>query len=186
MALDSTQLTDEALVLLTAVGWSPDRHYDATTRIIEPLAAVGWPIFPEAQRIFASVGMLRFAQGHLPPNQTHPRYPVSHASTMMDHVRFINMELHFDPYDAFEIDHADFLVDWITHPLVADHGGQICPIGSCAPMDPIFVCADGLVCHGSFEYMYPVPGLIILGDRIETALNLLAYEGVWFGEGSTL
>ncbi|MFD3167094.1 hypothetical protein [Herpetosiphon sp. NSE202] len=183
MALDITQLTPEALVLLTAVGWSPDRHYDATTCIIEPLTAVGWPIFPEAQRIFETIGMLRFAQGYLPPDRTHSLYPAAPGRSIIDHVSFINIDLHFDPYDGFEIDHADFLADWITHPLVAEHGGLLCPIGSCAPMDPIFVCADGLVCHGSFEYMYPVPGLIILGDQIETALNLLAYDAVRFGEG---
>lgn len=177
ITLDLTKLTDQARLLLAAAGWFPERQYDATTTIIEPLEAVGWYIFPEAQRIFATLGMLNFNL-KLPPIPANPRITKGQQASLIDHAWFAGNRIKFDPYEAFAVDDEDFIIYWQAHGLVEHHGDLICPIGSYQAWDTLFVCYDGLIVHGSIEFMSPAPGLVVLGDCIETALNQIAYHAV--------
>ncbi|MBM7846635.1 SUKH-3 domain-containing protein [Herpetosiphon giganteus] len=180
MTLNINLLTDQTIFLLTAAGWSPERTYDPTTTILEPLTTIGWPIFPEAQRIFTALGMLNLNLQHLPPIPPDPRTTTPDPIALRDHLWYADIRIDFDPYEAFAMDDEDFIVYWSSHPLVHHHGGSICPIGSYHPWDTLLVCGDGLIVHGSPEFMNPAPGLVVLGSNIETALNQLAYEAVFF------
>ncbi|XSG77560.1 SUKH-3 domain-containing protein [Herpetosiphon llansteffanensis] len=170
----------QARVLLTAAGWSPERQYDATKTIVEPLETVGWQIFPEAQRIFATLGMLKLNCRHLPPIPANPRITKGQQASLLDHLWFASSAINFDPYEAFYVDDEDFIIYWSAHPLVEYHGDLICPIASTEAWDTLFVCHDGLIVQGSIEFMSPAWGLVVLGDCIETALNQIAYDAVVF------
>ncbi|WP_110515399.1 SUKH-3 domain-containing protein [Herpetosiphon llansteffanensis] len=178
------QLSPIAETVYRQLRWTPERDVDPTAHL-EHIKQATYPIFPLAE------AFLRQFSG---------------LTTLGSHNRFIFddqvFEHHGIPYRLWRMfenfipaysQHADYEAApyWLNHPLIANYGRLLCPIGSYDVGSTIFLTSDGWIMTGQFYNMrwggladVAKSALKMWGTTPSEGLNALAEYAVLFDDAA--
>ncbi|ABX04189.1 MAG TPA: hypothetical protein DEF47_00480 [Herpetosiphon sp.] len=174
------QLSQLAETVYRQLGWTPDRDIDPTPHL-EHIKQATYPIFPLAEaflRQFGELTTLGCYNRFIFDNQVFEHQGTPYRLWRM-----------FENFIPAYSQHADYEAApyWLNHPLIANYGRLLCPIGSYDVENTIFLTADGWVMTGQF-YNLRWGGLAdvtksvfkIWGTTPSEGLNALAEYAVLF------